>query len=152
MTDSFCQTSTHTHYSTQICQIVHEASTQRPTRYYLKKYFLVLYQISSHINFIRRTHSINEEKMQKPPTEHGTLPRHTHTLLPAEAGVGLEEIMERLGHTDDDVPRRVYLHVTKNMKKEAAHKFDKLMDSLQFFMRICGNKMVTFADFSGGQP
>lgn len=56
--------------------------------------------------------------------------RHTHTSLLAEAGVGLEEIMERLGHADDDTTRRVYLHVTKDMKKEAAHKFDRLMDSL----------------------
>jgi len=56
--------------------------------------------------------------------------RHTHTSLLAEAGVGLEEIMERLGHTDDDTTRRVYLHVTKDMKKEAAHKFDELMNSL----------------------
>ncbi len=56
--------------------------------------------------------------------------RHTHTSLLAEAGVGLEEIMERLGHADDETTRRVYLHVTKDMKKEAAHKFDRLMDSL----------------------
>ncbi|MBP2641886.1 MAG: ydcL [Firmicutes bacterium] len=56
--------------------------------------------------------------------------RHTHTSLLAEAGVGLEEIMERLGHADDDTTKRVYLHVTKDMKKEAAHKFSKLMDSL----------------------
>lgn len=56
--------------------------------------------------------------------------RHTHTSLLAEAGVGLEEIMERLGHVDDDTTRKVYLHVTKEMKKEAAHKFDVLMDSL----------------------
>jgi len=56
--------------------------------------------------------------------------RHTHTSLLAEAGAGLEEIMQRLGHTSDDTTRRVYLHVTKDMKKEAAHKFDQLMDSL----------------------
>lgn len=56
--------------------------------------------------------------------------RHTHTSLLAEAGVGLEEIMERLGHSDDDTTRKVYLHVTKDMKKEAAHKFDTLMDNL----------------------
>jgi integrase len=56
--------------------------------------------------------------------------RHTHTSLLAEAGVSLEEIMERLGHTDDDTTRKVYLHVTKDMKKEAAKKFDNLMDSL----------------------
>ncbi|MCE5287016.1 MAG: tyrosine-type recombinase/integrase [Pelosinus sp.] len=56
--------------------------------------------------------------------------RHTHTSLLAEAGVGLEEIMERLGHSDDDTTRKVYLHVTKDMKKEAAKKFDNLMDNL----------------------
>jgi len=56
--------------------------------------------------------------------------RHTHTSLLAEAGVSLEEIMERLGHSDDDTTRKVYLHVTKDMKKEAAHKFDTLMDNL----------------------
>jgi integrase len=37
--------------------------------------------------------------------------------------------MERLGHTDDDTTKRVYLHVTKDMKKAAAHKFDELMNS-----------------------
>jgi integrase len=56
--------------------------------------------------------------------------RHTHTSLLAEAGVSLEAIMERLGHSDDDTTRKVYLHVTKDIKKEAAHKFDQLMDNL----------------------
>lgn len=57
--------------------------------------------------------------------------RHTHTSLLAEAGVGLEEIMDRLGHSDDDTTRNVYLHMTKEMKKEASHKFGKLMRSLR---------------------
>lgn len=56
--------------------------------------------------------------------------RHTHTSLLAEAGVGLEEIMDRLGHVNDNTTRNVYLHVTKDMKKEAAHKFESLMDNL----------------------
>lgn len=56
--------------------------------------------------------------------------RHTHTSLLAEAGVGLEEIMKRLGHTDYSTTRQVYLPVTKNIKKEAAHKFSQLMDNL----------------------
>jgi integrase len=53
--------------------------------------------------------------------------RHTHTSLLAEAGVGLDEIMERLGHGDDKVTKRVYLHVTKRRKKEASQKFGQLM-------------------------
>ncbi|MFB4472911.1 tyrosine-type recombinase/integrase [Bacillus sp. Marseille-P3661] len=56
--------------------------------------------------------------------------RHTHTSLLAEAGVGLEEIMERLGHHDDEVTRKVYLHVTNEMKREASDKFSNLMSGL----------------------
>ncbi|WP_391117753.1 tyrosine-type recombinase/integrase [Psychrobacillus sp. L3] len=56
--------------------------------------------------------------------------RHTHTSLLAEAGVGLEEIMDRLGHQDDEVTRKVYLHVTSEMKKEASNKFSELMRSI----------------------
>jgi len=56
--------------------------------------------------------------------------RHTHTSLLAEAGASLEAIMERLGHSDDDVTKRVYLHVTQTVKKETSQKFSKLMESL----------------------
>jgi len=53
--------------------------------------------------------------------------RHTHTSLLAEAGVSLPEIMERLGHVNDDTTTQVYLHVTKSRKKEASQKFGELM-------------------------
>lgn len=56
--------------------------------------------------------------------------RHTHTSLLAEAGVDLIQIMERLGHTDDQTTKGIYLHVTKTMKKEASQKFAQLMESL----------------------
>lgn len=56
--------------------------------------------------------------------------RHTHTSLLAEAGVSLPEIMERLGHKDDDTTKHVYLHITKSMKKEASQKFAQLMENL----------------------
>lgn len=56
--------------------------------------------------------------------------RHTHTSLLAEAGVEFEEIMDRLGHIDDDVTRKIYLHITEEMKKEASEKFSKLMRGL----------------------
>ncbi|WP_413309792.1 tyrosine-type recombinase/integrase [Bacillus sp. 1P10SD] len=44
--------------------------------------------------------------------------RHTHTSLLAEAGVSLEQIMDRLGHTDNQITKNVYLHVTQEMKKK----------------------------------
>jgi len=37
--------------------------------------------------------------------------------------------MERLGHKDDSITREIYLHVTKDMKKEASQKFTQLMKS-----------------------
>ncbi|KHE69666.1 tyrosine-type recombinase/integrase, partial [Halobacillus sp. BBL2006] len=56
--------------------------------------------------------------------------RHTHTSLLAEAEVSLPQIMERLGHKDESTTKNVYLHVTKEMKKEASQKFKELMENL----------------------
>ena len=58
--------------------------------------------------------------------------RHTHTSLLAEAGVPLEDIMDRLGHQDDLTTKNVYLHVTKTRKKEASKKFGELMGNTSF--------------------
>lgn len=56
--------------------------------------------------------------------------RHTHTSLCAEAGVSIDQIMQRLGHKDDKVTRNIYLHITKTRKKEASQKFANLMKSI----------------------
>ncbi|WP_327204678.1 MULTISPECIES: tyrosine-type recombinase/integrase [Paenibacillus] len=53
--------------------------------------------------------------------------RHTHTSLLAEAEATLEQIMQRLGHANDEITRRIYLHITKPKRKEAAQKFSELM-------------------------
>lgn len=53
--------------------------------------------------------------------------RHTHTSLLAKAGVPLEVIMERLGHTNDQITRTIYLHVTESRKKDAAQIFENYM-------------------------
>lgn len=55
--------------------------------------------------------------------------RHTHTSLLAEAGVSLEAIRERLGHANDNITRLIYLHVTQEIKKDAAQKFYELMNN-----------------------
>jgi integrase len=57
--------------------------------------------------------------------------RHTHTSLLAALGVDLVEIMDRLGHTKDDTTKNIYLHVTKEKKKEASDKFSELMRGLR---------------------
>lgn len=86
-------------------------------------YPMYIKKIENRMTRLLKLSNLNEEL-----TPHSL--RHTHTSLLAEAKVGLEEIMERLGHADDEITRRVYLHVTKTMKKEASQKFSELMRSL----------------------
>ncbi|WP_337476338.1 site-specific integrase [Acidaminococcus timonensis] len=54
--------------------------------------------------------------------------RHTHASLLAEAGVSLQEIADRLGHTADGVTRKIYLHVTRGRRKEVAEQFARFME------------------------
>ncbi|MEW8988074.1 MAG: site-specific integrase, partial [Bacillus sp. (in: firmicutes)] len=56
--------------------------------------------------------------------------RHTYTSLMAEAGVELESIQRLLGHSNNDITRSVYLHVTQAKKREAVEKLDALMNGL----------------------
>jgi integrase len=56
--------------------------------------------------------------------------RHTYTSLMAEAGVELEAIQRLLGHSNNEITRKVYLHVTQVRKKEAVEKLDALMSGL----------------------
>ncbi|MDD6666684.1 MAG: tyrosine-type recombinase/integrase [Lachnospiraceae bacterium] len=52
--------------------------------------------------------------------------RHTHTAMLAEAGVPLETISRRLGHSDSKITREVYMHVTKGMKKRDRERLEKV--------------------------
>lgn len=52
--------------------------------------------------------------------------RHTHVSFLAEKGVPLEAIQERVGHTSGSRVTSIYLHVTKNMKKDITHLIDNL--------------------------
>lgn len=56
--------------------------------------------------------------------------RHTHTSLLIEAGVGVKEIQNRLGHTDINTTMNIYAHMTSNMEEKASHQFSKLMKDL----------------------
>ncbi len=70
---------------------------------------------------------LNELGFSKELTPHSL--RHTYTTLMAEAGVDLLEIQRLLGHKNDSITRRVYLHVTESRKRAAVEKLDALMDS-----------------------
>lgn len=43
--------------------------------------------------------------------------RHTHTALLAEQGMSLEAIARRLGHSDSQVTKKIYFHVTEKLKE-----------------------------------
>lgn len=55
--------------------------------------------------------------------------RHTHASLLAESGAALEQIQERLGHTNDDITRKIYLHITKDSKSNMMDQFVNLMNT-----------------------
>lgn len=56
--------------------------------------------------------------------------RHTHTSLLIEAGVGIKEIQQRLGHSDINTTMNIYAHMTANMEEKASQQFSKLMKDL----------------------
>lgn len=61
-------------------------------------------------------------------TAHGF--RHTHTSLLIEAGAGVKEIQERLGHGDVNTTMNIYAHMTKNIEEKTSHKFSELTKGL----------------------
>jgi integrase len=52
--------------------------------------------------------------------------RHTHTSLLIEAGAGVKEIQERLGHSDINTTMNIYAHMTKNVEEETSKRFSQL--------------------------
>lgn len=79
--------------------------------------------------YVRRRFAIllNQANIPSTLTPHSL--RHTHVSLLAEAGEDLTVIQERLGHKNDDVTRRIYLHVTETQRKLTPDRFEKLMES-----------------------
>ncbi|MFB0840994.1 tyrosine-type recombinase/integrase [Paenibacillus oleatilyticus] len=55
--------------------------------------------------------------------------RHTHVTLLAEAGEQLAVIQHRLGHKNDEITKRIYLHVTEEQRKVIPDKFEQIMSS-----------------------
>ncbi len=53
--------------------------------------------------------------------------RHTHASLLADADVPLIMIQERLGHSNDKITRKIYLHITENKKIDTAKHFEDYM-------------------------
>lgn len=56
--------------------------------------------------------------------------RHTFTSLSAEAGAALEDIQKQLGHSTDEMTKRVYFHVTETRRRANVDKLDNLLQDL----------------------
>ena len=52
--------------------------------------------------------------------------RHTHVALLAEQGVSLDAISRRLGHSDSQITRDIYFHVTKKMQERENLQLKKI--------------------------
>lgn len=55
--------------------------------------------------------------------------RHSHISMMTEAGIDLATIMEKVGHEDIQTTMKIYTHVTKKMKKDAAAKVRNLYEN-----------------------
>ncbi|MEC0210303.1 tyrosine-type recombinase/integrase [Paenibacillus ehimensis] len=55
--------------------------------------------------------------------------RHTHVTRLAEAGEQLAVIQERLGHKNDEITKRIYLHLTAEQRKAIPDRFEMIMSS-----------------------
>lgn len=62
------------------------------------------------------------ESIKKAVTPH--ILRHTHCSIMAAADVSIDTIARRLGHETDDVTRKIYLHVTKDLAKRDAEQIE----------------------------
>jgi integrase len=71
---------------------------------------------------------LKKAEIEKNITPHSF--RHTHTSLLIEAGVGIKEIQQPLGHTDINTTMNIYAHMTSNMEEKASQQFSKLMKDL----------------------
>lgn len=54
--------------------------------------------------------------------------RHTHCSLLFEMGTPLEEVQDRLGHTDIKTTMNIYTHVTEKRKEKTAERFAKFVN------------------------
>lgn len=76
-------------------------------------------------NFNNYLKQLTEKVLGRRLTTHAL--RHTAASLWAESGLTLEAISRRLGHSNSNITKEVYLHVTENMEKADAEAVDKVV-------------------------
>ena len=76
---------------------------------------------------VRRAWVVLRQRAGLPPRKLHVL-RHTNASLQLQAGVGLREMSAHLGHSDPAFTARVYAHVLEATRRQAARKFDRLLE------------------------
>lgn len=93
-------------------------NTMNPSQVVFTTYkndYMQLATVTNRINKIIKKHDL------KVITVHGL--RHTHCSLLFEAGASIQEVKERLGHSDIKTTMNIYTHVTQQAKEGTAEKF-----------------------------
>ena len=93
-------------------------NTMNPSQVIFTNYkndYMQLASVTNRINKIIKKHDL------KVITTHGL--RHTHCSILFEAGVPIQEVKERLGHSDIQTTLNIYTHVTEKAKEKSAEKF-----------------------------
>lgn len=96
--------------------------------------YMMAYKIRTDLLFFSRNGTcIRESNLLKKLSKvecskhlHPHIFRHTHTALLAEQGVSLDAIARRLGHSNSNVTKQIYFHVTKKIKKLDENALDKV--------------------------
>ena len=81
--------------------------------------YLYLNFMNANLKRICKKHEFKEIKV------HGF--RHTHCSLLFESGITIQEVQERLGHSDLKTTMSIYAHVTEKQRDNMADKFAKFM-------------------------
>ena len=82
--------------------------------------YLYLNFMNANLKRICKKHGFKEIKV------HGF--RHTHCSLLFESGITIQEVQERLGHSDLKTTMSIYAHVTEKQKEEVGKKFAKYVN------------------------
>ena len=82
--------------------------------------YLYLNFMNANLKRICKKHEFKEIKV------HGF--RHTHCSLLFESGITIQEVQERLGHSDLKTTMSIYAHVTEKQKEEVGKKFAKYVN------------------------
>lgn len=80
-------------------------------------------QLSKTNTWIKR---IQRKNKLKEITTHGL--RHTHCTLLFEAGASLQEVQNRLGHSDVQTTINIYTHITEKTQKNAMNAFSNYLN------------------------